>query len=742
MKNMKKLFLLMLLCPAMLPAQSKIAITKFSVKPGTPATVTFNVQWTKTPRDSAWVFVDYNDKGTMKRLELSGATLTPSSSPGKAYMVSGNKQGAWVVASNAGAFSATVQLLTATATAGFPGACGYAIDYPPVGKYTAADKITFTGTPPFYLTFTDVSTPATVSEKTGDSYTGNFAGKTIASFHDATGAPGLIIPATFTLNVSAESYCAGSAGVSFTLTGTHHGVQYQLIEKDAGIVKTLDGTGSAATFSGTYPAGVYSATTLPTAVFREVAMDGAPTVTKYSNPDPPAMTGGGSQCGGTKSIKAEANGDGAIRWTDNSSTVSTRTVGTGTYYAVTTSAASCESAAASVSVTINPVPTISRSGGDASQTVNQNTDISPITYTASNATSIVLSSGSLPASVTGTATGTVFTIKGAPSATGMYNYTVTASNTNGCGPATATGTITVVAKNNCASGIDFKDFPSTCADASVGTKWTLYDGREGSTKTYTVVKMPDSRIWMAQNLNYQSGLTFTASPGQPNTSSGGQNTALYGRFWCSGSDGSTAASNQTNCNTWGALYSWETAMLVDGKWSDDNKNSTGWGTEPTYSTNTSAGNTNNGGRGSSKRGICPTNWHVPTDSEWGVMLDAVESANSGGYPGHNSGTGYRGNIAGKLLKSSGTGPATDSSPLWANETLPGADQYGFGALPAGYRLFTSYFYYRGSIAFFWSSSAYSSSLAWYRYISSSSEEVNRWYEAGRSYGYSVRCIRD
>jgi uncharacterized protein (TIGR02145 family) len=67
------------------------------------------------------------------------------------------------------------------------------------------------------------------------------------------------------------------------------------------------------------------------------------------------MGGGGTQCGGTMNITASAGSGGAgIRWTDNNSTVSSRSVGTGTYYAVTTSAAGCESGTASVAVTIIP----------------------------------------------------------------------------------------------------------------------------------------------------------------------------------------------------------------------------------------------------------------------------------------------------------------------------------------------------------------------------------------------------
>jgi hypothetical protein len=76
-------------------------------------------------------------------------------------------------------------------------------------------------------------------------------------------------------------------------------------------------------------------------------------VTIHTVPEAPAMSGEGTQCGGTRPITATAgNGGNGIRWTDNSSTVTSRSVGTGTWNAVTTSADGCESAAAGVTVTI------------------------------------------------------------------------------------------------------------------------------------------------------------------------------------------------------------------------------------------------------------------------------------------------------------------------------------------------------------------------------------------------------
>jgi hypothetical protein len=162
-------------------------------------TVTFDVSWDKSAMpvevwsDSVWVFVDYNNNGKMERLPLlPGATLIQTSAPGFAWVerVSYNDQGVWIIgnARSAGSFSATVQLLTATVSTG--GACVYASNYPPVGTFLSEDKVTFTGTPNYDLTVKHEGRTYLLSA--GGSYPLP-AGYTLISFHDKTGAPGVII---------------------------------------------------------------------------------------------------------------------------------------------------------------------------------------------------------------------------------------------------------------------------------------------------------------------------------------------------------------------------------------------------------------------------------------------------------------------------------------------------------------------------------------------------------------------
>jgi uncharacterized protein (TIGR02145 family) len=189
--------------------------------------------------------------------------------------------------------------------------------------------------------------------------------------------------------------------------------------------------------------------------------------------------------------------------------------------------------------------------------------------------------------------------------------------------------------------------------------------------------------------------------------------------------------------------------MVDGKWSNDSRNSSAWGNEPTYGTNTTSGNTNNGGRGGGNHGICPPSWHIPTDAEWGELLNAMESIS--GTPTHNTGTGERGADAGARGKSTcmcSFGICnTDEIVSWTFDNTTsawGTDFYGFRALPSGNRGYAGVvFAGRGAGANFWSSSASSNTFAWHRLFHYTRARVTRNYtNSFRSYGMSVRCIRN
>jgi uncharacterized protein (TIGR02145 family) len=264
------------------------------------------------------------------------------------------------------------------------------------------------------------------------------------------------------------------------------------------------------------------------------------------------------------------------------------------------------------------------------------------------------------------------------------------------------------------------------------------DERDGN--NYTVVKI-GGRWVMAQNLNYQKGLTWQAQANQPSTYSG-QDLALIGHFWCPGTNYEMTAA-RVACAVFGALYSWETAMSLDGRGT--------WAEVAVYAAAAANaeeakfnhGRTAHSGTGTGGRGICPPNWHVPTEFEWGVLLDAME----GGGTAHQNATGsveWYGLNAGKYAKSACTGTSTDTDAKWfnPNNTDVGTDAYGFRVLPAGIREADgSWFNGRSLQSAFWNSSAASGSKAWSRSFYFNRATVYR-VNAARSFGLPVRCIRD
>jgi uncharacterized protein (TIGR02145 family) len=187
---MKKNLLLMMLCiPAVLAAQDNgVIVSNLAVDAGT---VTFNVSWESVGMpalwsDTVWVFVDYNDAGVMKRFPVTDATA----SAGTVTKVLNNDKGVWVAgnARDADSFSATVQLFTTVSNVA--GACAYASNYPPVGEYSSdAPMISFTGTPMYEISLAK-SGGGSVTVKSGDTLLLP-CGYSLASFTDATGAPGI-----------------------------------------------------------------------------------------------------------------------------------------------------------------------------------------------------------------------------------------------------------------------------------------------------------------------------------------------------------------------------------------------------------------------------------------------------------------------------------------------------------------------------------------------------------------------
>jgi hypothetical protein len=238
----------------------------------------------------------------MERLPLSpGAILTATSEQdvGKVIEVSGNNQGVWVVgnARDAGAFNATVKLLTEVKGVG--GACVYGSNYPPMGKYSSSDatEITFTGTPEYDVALLHESGNLAIMTTSSPFHIP--ASYTVHSFTDKTAAPGKLacIPSTvYDLTASALSICEGGTGVTFALSGTEPGRIYRLYKDGTTVVATLTGDGNAATFCDMVnEAGTYTARAVALPEYCPAVMTGNLTVGTYPKPTITLLSGNASQ---------------------------------------------------------------------------------------------------------------------------------------------------------------------------------------------------------------------------------------------------------------------------------------------------------------------------------------------------------------------------------------------------------------------------------------------------------------
>ena len=117
--------------------------------------------------------------------------------------------------------------------------------------------------------------------------------------------------------------------------------------------------------------------------------------------------------------------------------------GTFNYTVTTTGPCVDNSLSGSITVTANATISLTSGAGTDVQAVCNNSAITNITYLAgSGATGASVTAGALPAGVTGSFGGGVFTISGTPAAAGTFSYTITTTG-GSCGQATASGSITV-----------------------------------------------------------------------------------------------------------------------------------------------------------------------------------------------------------------------------------------------------------------------------------------------------------
>jgi len=157
--------------------------------------------------------------------------------------------------------------------------------------------------------------------------------------------------------------------------------------------------------------------------------------------------------------------------------------------------------------------------------------------------------------------------------------------------------------------------------------------------------------------------------------------------------------HETNCDLWGGLYQWDEMMK--------------------YSIMPSI------------QGICPPDWHIPTDEEWKVVEGAIDSQYGIGDPEWD-GWDMRGSDIGHRIK---------SQSGW-EYNLNGNDSHGFTMLPGGFRYFNDgNFHHSGGHANLWSSSEHTDEYKWFRFIIGYIIESYR-NSTPKENGYNVRCIKN
>lgn len=216
--------------------------------------------------------------------------------------------------------------------------------------------------------------------------------------------------------------------------------------------------------------------------------------------------------------------------------------------------------------------------------------------------------------------------------------------------------------------------------ATAGNCGTFVDARDEQVYAWTRI---GTQVWMAKNLNYA-----------PTADSS----------WCYNN-------LETNCATYGRLYSWSTAMAVDLVY-----DSTAWG-----------------GSDVLHQGICPAGWHVPSYAEWVTLVDyaIANGASTAAEPNDN-------------LKANST--------LWAANT--GVDTYAFAALPSGYyldktSLISVGFFGLGSKGTWWAATENLESSSGDTGMNMNTEwpvisatGSTGWYYTEKQGGSSVRCVQN
>lgn len=178
-----------------------------------------------------------------------------------------------------------------------------------------------------------------------------------------------------------------------------------------------------------------------------------------------------------------------------------------------------------------------------------------------------------------------------------------------------------------------------------------------------------TQLWMAENLNV--GVRINGNQSQ-------SNNGTIEKYYYN--------DNVNNGEVYGGLYSWNEMMKY---------NST-----------------------EGMQGICPNGWHLPTDQDWGTLVNYLTTASGPG---------------GKMKET--------GSEHWLNPNNGATNESGFTARPGGERSINSTFQNLTYYANFWSSTQNSTNEAWKRSLNFNNTDAVR-NVISKETGNSCRCIQN
>ncbi len=153
----------------------------------------------------------------------------------------------------------------------------------------AALPVTSTGGPIDFGLFTIGGSYTVVALNTTTSCTDNMSGTRLININP--------LPTVYAVS-GGGSFCSGGTGLPVILSGTDHGIHYQLYRDVAPVGAVFTGFGSGITFGPEATAGSYTVVaTNPTTGCTDT-MAGSATITENSLPSVFSITGGGSYCAG------------------------------------------------------------------------------------------------------------------------------------------------------------------------------------------------------------------------------------------------------------------------------------------------------------------------------------------------------------------------------------------------------------------------------------------------------------